>query len=45
MKIVNILILLRLLRIVPSIGAMSLVFSTLLDLIRNLRAFAGVLVV
>ncbi|XP_054591240.1 two pore channel protein 2 isoform X3 [Nothobranchius furzeri] len=44
-RLVNLLIVFRFLRIIPNIKIMALVASTLLDLVKNLRAFAGVLVV
>ncbi|PWA32810.1 hypothetical protein CCH79_00018059 [Gambusia affinis] len=44
-RLVNILIVFRFLRIIPDIKLMALVASTLLDLVKNLRAFAGILVV
>ncbi|XP_041844737.1 two pore calcium channel protein 2 [Melanotaenia boesemani] len=44
-RLVNMLIVFRLLRIIPDIKLMALVASTLLDLVKNLRAFAGILVV
>ncbi|TWW67002.1 Two pore calcium channel protein 2 [Takifugu flavidus] len=42
---INMLIVFRFLRIIPNIKLMALVASTLLDLVKNLRAFAGILVV
>ncbi|KAM9765961.1 two pore channel protein 2 [Menidia menidia] len=44
-RLVNMLIVFRFLRIIPDIKLMTLVASTLLDLVKNLRAFAGILVV
>ncbi|XP_044046184.1 two pore calcium channel protein 2 isoform X2 [Siniperca chuatsi] len=44
-RLVNMLIVFRFLRIIPDIKLMALVASTLLDLLKNLRAFAGILVV
>ncbi|XP_030580020.1 two pore channel protein 2 [Archocentrus centrarchus] len=44
-RLVNLLIVVRFLRIIPDIKLMALVASTLLDLVKNLRAFAGILVV
>ncbi|XP_041355059.1 two pore calcium channel protein 2-like [Gigantopelta aegis] len=44
-KFVNIFIIVRLLRIIPHIKAMSVVASTLIDLVKNLKAFAGILLV
>uniref|UniRef100_H3CLP0 Two pore segment channel 2 n=1 Tax=Tetraodon nigroviridis TaxID=99883 RepID=H3CLP0_TETNG len=42
---INMLIVFRFLRIIPNIKLMALVAGTLLDLVKNLRAFAGILVV
>ncbi|KAK2869490.1 hypothetical protein Q7C36_001361 [Tachysurus vachellii] len=44
-RLVNMLIVFRFLRIIPEIKLMALVASTLVDLVKNLRAFAGILVV
>ncbi|XP_038621142.1 two pore calcium channel protein 2 [Tachyglossus aculeatus] len=44
-RLVNMFIVFRFLRIIPNMKLMSLVASTLLDLVKNLRAFAGILVV
>ncbi|XP_053142628.1 two pore channel protein 2 isoform X2 [Hemicordylus capensis] len=44
-RIANMLIVFRFLRIIPNMKFMSLVASTLLDLLKNTRAFAGILVV
>ncbi|CAI9167312.1 unnamed protein product [Rangifer tarandus platyrhynchus] len=44
-RLVNVLIVFRFLRIIPSMKLMSLVASTILDLIKNMRAFGGILVV
>ncbi|XP_077567838.1 two pore channel protein 2 isoform X3 [Stigmatopora nigra] len=44
-RFINMLIVFRFLRIIPDIKLMALVASTLLDLVKNLRAFAGILVV
>ncbi|XP_019735401.1 two pore channel protein 2 isoform X2 [Hippocampus comes] len=44
-RFVNVLVVFRFLRIIPDIKLMALVASTLLDLVKNLRAFAGILVV
>ncbi|KAG6935291.1 two pore segment channel 2, partial [Chelydra serpentina] len=44
-RLVNMLIVFRFLRIIPNMKFMALVASTLLDLVKNLRAFAGLLVV
>ncbi|KAI4830340.1 hypothetical protein KUCAC02_001976 [Chaenocephalus aceratus] len=45
MRLVNMLIVFRFLRIIPDIKLMALVASTLLDLLKNFRAFAGILMV
>ncbi|XP_034869360.1 two pore calcium channel protein 2 isoform X3 [Mirounga leonina] len=44
-RLVNMLIVFRFLRIIPSMKLMAVVTSTILDLIRNMRAFGGILVV
>uniref|UniRef100_A0A8C2U552 Two pore segment channel 2 n=1 Tax=Coturnix japonica TaxID=93934 RepID=A0A8C2U552_COTJA len=44
-RLANMLIVFRFLRIIPNMKFMSLVVTTLLDLVKNLRAFAGILVV
>lgn len=44
-RMINMLIVFRFFRIIPDIKLMTLVASTLLDLVKNLRAFAGILVV
>ncbi|NWU62061.1 TPC2 protein, partial [Pterocles burchelli] len=44
-RLVNMLIVFRFLRIIPNMKFMALVVTTLLDLVKNLRAFAGILVV
>uniref|UniRef100_A0A4W5NWL0 Two pore channel protein 2 n=1 Tax=Hucho hucho TaxID=62062 RepID=A0A4W5NWL0_9TELE len=44
-RLVNMLIVVRFLRIIPDIKLMALVASTLVDLVKNLRALAGILVV
>ncbi|XP_030850086.1 two pore calcium channel protein 2-like [Strongylocentrotus purpuratus] len=44
-RIINILITFRLFRIITHFNTMAIVVSTMLDLIRNLRAFIGILVV
>ncbi|XP_039924347.1 two pore channel protein 2 isoform X5 [Hirundo rustica] len=44
-RLVNMLIVFRFLRIIPNMKFMALVVTTLLDLVKNLRAFAGLLVV
>ncbi|XP_063053845.1 two pore channel protein 2-like [Engraulis encrasicolus] len=43
--LVNMLIVVRFLRIIPNIKLMALVASTLVDLVKNLKAFVGILVV
>ncbi|XP_038664332.1 two pore calcium channel protein 2 isoform X2 [Scyliorhinus canicula] len=44
-RLANMLIVFRFLRIIPNIKLMALVATSLFDLIKNLRAFAGILVV
>ncbi|KAF6106787.1 two pore segment channel 2 [Phyllostomus discolor] len=44
-RLANMLIVFRFLRIIPSMKLMAVVASTILDLIRNMRAFGGILVV
>lgn len=44
-RMINMLIVFRFLRIIPDIKLTALVASTLMDLVKNLRAFAGILVV
>ncbi|KAK6317857.1 hypothetical protein J4Q44_G00111480 [Coregonus suidteri] len=44
-RLVNMLSIFRFLRIIPNIKLMALVASTMVDLVKNLRAFAGILVV
>ncbi|CAG2201593.1 TPCN2 [Mytilus edulis] len=44
-RIINILIMARILRIIPQIKSMSIVVNTLVDLIKNMKAFAGILIV
>ncbi|NWX36099.1 TPC2 protein, partial [Notiomystis cincta] len=44
-RLANMLIVFRFLRIIPNMKFMALVVTTLLDLVKNLRAFAGILVV
>ncbi|XP_052009879.1 two pore channel protein 2-like [Xyrauchen texanus] len=44
-RLVNMLIVLRFLRIIPDIKLMAVMASTLVDLVKNLRAFAGILLV
>ncbi|XP_078077115.1 two pore channel protein 2 isoform X2 [Mustelus asterias] len=44
-RLANMLIVFRFLRIIPNIKLMALVATSVLDLIKNLRAFAGILVV
>ncbi|KAL8593756.1 hypothetical protein ACOMHN_032362 [Nucella lapillus] len=45
LRIINILIMVRLLKIIPHIKSMRVISSVLLDLVRNMKAFAGVLIV
>ncbi|XP_057583872.1 two pore channel protein 2 isoform X3 [Hippopotamus amphibius kiboko] len=44
-RLVNLLIVFRFLRIIPSMKLMAVVASTILDLIKNMRAFGGILLV
>ncbi|KAJ8247696.1 hypothetical protein GJAV_G00249220 [Gymnothorax javanicus] len=44
-RLINMLIIFRFLRVIPNIKLMALVASTVVDLVKNLRAFAGILVV
>ena len=44
-RVTNLLIIIRLIRVIPLIKTMALVSSTLIDLVQNLKAFAGILVV
>ncbi|KAK6169402.1 hypothetical protein SNE40_020466 [Patella caerulea] len=44
-RIINILIMIRLLRVIPHIQAMSIIASTIIDLVKNMKAFAGILIV
>ncbi|XP_056383547.1 two pore channel protein 2 isoform X2 [Hyla sarda] len=44
-RLVNMFIVFRFLRIIPNMKVMALVASTVLDLVKNLRAFGGILVV
>ncbi|XP_058382176.1 two pore channel protein 2 isoform X1 [Diceros bicornis minor] len=44
-RLVNMLIVFRFLRVIPSMKLMAVVASTILDLIKNMRAFGGILVV
>ncbi|XP_031425623.1 two pore calcium channel protein 2-like isoform X2 [Clupea harengus] len=44
-RLINMLIVFRFLRIISDIKLMALVASTLVDLVKNLRAFAGILMV
>ncbi|XP_066239736.1 two pore channel protein 2 isoform X1 [Saccopteryx leptura] len=45
LRLVNMLIVFRFLRIIPSMKLMAVVASTILSLVRNMRAFGGILVV
>ena len=44
-RIMNLLIVLRLLRVIPLIPSVTIVFGTMVDILKNLRAFAGIIVV
>nr|XP_033784695.1 two pore calcium channel protein 2 isoform X2 [Geotrypetes seraphini] len=44
-RLVNMFVVFRFLRIIPNMKIMALVAGTLVDLVKNLRAFAGILVV
>ncbi|XP_039262935.2 two pore channel protein 2-like [Styela clava] len=44
-RIINILVILRLLRIIPNFKPMAVVTTTLLEIMRNLSSFAGVLAI
>nr|XP_031303761.1 two pore calcium channel protein 2 isoform X2 [Camelus dromedarius] len=44
-RLVNMLLVFRFLRIIPSMKLMAVVASTIMDLIKNMRAFGGILVV
>ncbi|KAJ8413103.1 hypothetical protein AAFF_G00106850 [Aldrovandia affinis] len=44
-RLVNMLVVFRFLRVIPNIKLMALVASTVVDLVKNLRAFAGILLV
>ncbi|KAK3582045.1 hypothetical protein CHS0354_025650 [Potamilus streckersoni] len=44
-RVINVLIMIRLLRIIWYIKVMAIVANTLLDLIRNLQSFGGILIV
>uniref|UniRef100_A0A8D1SAN5 Two pore channel protein 2 n=1 Tax=Sus scrofa TaxID=9823 RepID=A0A8D1SAN5_PIG len=44
-RLANMLIVFRFLRIIPSMKLMAVVASTILDLIKNMRAFGGILLV
>ncbi|XP_035828200.1 two pore calcium channel protein 2 [Aplysia californica] len=44
-RIINILIMVRMFRIIPHIKSMSLVTTVLVDLMKNMKSFAGVLIV
>ncbi|KAM4722294.1 two pore channel protein 2 [Rhinophrynus dorsalis] len=45
LRLVNMFIVFRFLRIIPNMKVMALVAGTVLDLVKNLRAFAGILLV
>ena len=44
-RIINICIVLRLLRVVPQVKSFSLLMGTIVDLVKNLRGFAGIIVI
>lgn len=44
-RIINILVILRLLRIIPNFKPMAVVTTTLLEIMKNLSSFAGVLAI
>ena len=44
-RVMNICIVLRLLRVIPHVKSLSLLTGTIIDLIKNLRGFAGIIVV
>ncbi|XP_066931641.1 two pore channel protein 2-like [Clytia hemisphaerica] len=44
LRITNMLIIIRLLRIIPSIKPLKMVASTLVDLVKNMRAFGGIVI-
>lgn len=44
LRVTNMLIIIRLLRIIPSIKPLSMVASTLVDLVKNMRAFGGIVI-
>ena len=44
-RVMNICVVLRLLRVIPHVKSLSLLTGTILDLIKNLRGFAGIIVV
>ena len=44
-RILNVFIVLRLLRVIPLFGSVSLVFGTMFEILKNLRAFAGIFIV
>ena len=44
-RIVNILVLLRLLRIIPNVKPMALVTGVMLEIIRSLKSFAGIIII
>lgn len=44
-QIMNLLIVFRLLRIIPQFRSVSIAFGTMLEILKNLRAFAGIIIV
>ena len=44
LRITNMLIIIRLLRIIPSIKPLAMISKTLVDLVQNMRAFGGIMV-
>lgn len=44
-RVMNILVVLRLLRLIPQVESLKLLIGTIVDLIKNLRGFAGIIVV
>ena len=44
-RVMNLLIVFRLLRIIPQFQSISFVFGTIIEILKNLRAFAGIIIV
>lgn len=44
-RLVNILVLLRLLRVIPNFKPMALVTGAMLEIIRSLKSFAGIIII